>query len=110
MAQISPQLNIPSSAGINDILKNLPAPISDLINNAKNISNSFNSGASNAPIQIPTNINQISQLNITSWLQNGSFSGIYSAAIKILQLAGNLALWILGIVTDLIKQGLSLIH
>lgn len=123
MAELSFQSTMPSSAGVNDILNNLPAPLTNFINSAKDISNSLNTEVGKyigtSPIQIPNNLNQvnlnqINQLNVTQWLQNtaqnSSLSGIYSIAIKMVQAVGNLALWILGIVADLLRQVLSSIH
>ena len=118
MAEVSFQSTMPPPAGFNDILNNLPAPLTEFINSAKSISNSLNTElgkyVSTSPVQLPTNFNQVNQLNLTQWLQNAlqnnSLSGIYSIAIKMVQVVGNMAIWILGIVTELIRQGLSLIN
>ncbi len=106
------------SNSVSGIFNNLPAPVSDLIKNFQDLSNSINSQVGRyiniAPTQGPINLNQISQLNITGWLrgllQNSFLSGIYSITVKVFQLVGNLAIWILGILTDLIKHGLSLLY
>ncbi len=108
----------PSSGGTSGIFNNLPEPVNDLIKWAQDINSSLNSQIGKyinmAPMQGPVNLNQISQMNVTEWLnsllQNSFLSGIYSVVVKILQLVGNLAIWALGVVTDLIRQGLALIR
>ncbi|HUX35701.1 MAG TPA: hypothetical protein VMV71_01550 [Candidatus Paceibacterota bacterium] len=122
MAEVSFQSTMSSPSGVNDIFNNLnlPAPLTDFINSTKDIGSSLNNEVgkyiSTSPIKIPSNfsISQVNQLNLTQWLQNAaqnsSLSGIYSIVIKMVKAVGNLALWMLGIVTDLIRQGLSLIH
>lgn len=106
------------SGGTSGIFNNLPAPVNDLIKWGRDINTSLNNQIGKyiniTPIQSPVNLNQISQLNATEWLQsllqNSFLSGIYSVVVKILQLVGNLVIWLLGIVTDLIKQGLSFLR
>ncbi len=114
-AEISFQSAAPSQDSVNSFINNLPQPLGDFVKSAKDISSSLNTEigkyVGTAPVKIPTDI---SQLNASNWLQNllqtGFLSGIYSAVIKIIQLAGNIIIWTLGFVTDLVKQGLSLIH
>ncbi|GEM_PF-4742854 len=108
----------PSSDGTSGIFNNLPAPVSDLIKWGQDINGTINSQIGKyvnvAPIQSPVNLNQISQMNVTKWLQsalqNSFLSGIYSMVVKILQLVGNLAIWAFGVAADLIKQGLLLLR
>lgn len=106
------------SDGTSGIFNNLPAPVSDLIKWGRDINTSLNNQIGKyinmSPIQSPVNLNQISQMNVTEWLQstlqNSFLSGIYSMIVNVLQLVGNLAIWLLGVATDLIKQGLSFLR
>lgn len=99
-------------------LQNLPPPITDFVNGFSEISNVINGKVGQyikvSPIQGPINFNQINQLNLTQWLQNLSqipvIGDIYPIIVKILQLVGNLIIWILGVAMDLIRQGLSLLR
>ena len=108
----------PPSDGTSGIFNNLPAPVSDLIKFGQDISNSINGNIDKyiniAPMRSPVNLNQIGQINVTEWLngflQNSFLAGIYSVVIKIIQLVGNLAIWVLGLAIDLIKQGLALMR
>lgn len=99
------------AAGINDVLNNLPGPINDFVKNAKDINTTVNSYIGTTPIKSPVSLDQI---NLTQWLQgalqNSLITSIYSTFIKIIYFIGNLAIWALGFVIDLIKQGLALIH
>lgn len=112
----------PSSQSISPsgILDNLPQPISDFIKSVKDIGNMasdqfgkyINTSALQSPVNI--NLNQLKDVNVTQWFQNisqnGFFGGLYQIVAKVLSLVGNLFVWILNIVTELIRQGLALLH
>lgn len=103
---------------ITNIFENLPLPLHELIKDAENINSDVNveigKYSKTAPIQGPINLTQLNNFNLTQWLQNilhtGPLSTIYPIFIKIVNLAGNLAIWIFGLAVDLIKQGLALLH
>ena len=112
----------PSSQSINisGILNNLPQPINDLIKGAKDIGNmasdQFGKYINGSTLQSPVNINlnQLKDVNVTQWFQNifqnGSSNELYQLVVKALSLVGNLFVWILNIVIELIRQGLALLH
>ncbi len=111
----SSQLSTPSV-----ILDNLPQPLNDFVKSARDIggmaSNQFgkyiNTSAFQGPINV--NLNQLKDINVTQWFRDifqiNSSNSIYQLAVKILSSIGNLFIWILNIVIDLIKQILSLVH
>ena len=121
MAEITFQSS-PLSQSINPggILDNLPQPISDFIKNAGDIGNmasdQFGKYINGSTLQSPVNINlnQLKDVNVTQWFQNisqnGSSNELYQLVVKVLSLVGNLFVWILNIVIELIRQGLALLH
>lgn len=109
MAEITPQpTQSPSPGGI---LNNLPQPLTDFIKSAENLGiaagNQFQNYVSSPALQNPINtgITQLKGINIGSIPNN-----IYQFVVKIIQLVGGFSIWILSIVIDFIKQGLSLLH
>ena len=97
---------LPTPSGI---LNNLPQPLNDFIKSAKDISiaagnqfgNYINTSAFQNPINV--NLNQLKDIDVTQ-------SGLYQLAVKLFTSVGNLFVWILNIVIELIKQILSLVH
>lgn len=102
------------------IMDNLPPQLKDAINGIKDISADINNRIGKyigtSPLQSPINVNfnQLENINLTqriqSIFQSGSSNDVYQLAVKIIQLVGNLILWILNIVIDLIKQALALLR
>lgn len=105
-----------SSGGINT--EAFSPQINEFINGLKDINGKINSKVGQylnvSPAVSPINFNQINRLNIAQWLENiiqlPVIRDIYPLIAKILQLVGNLIIWILGLVTDLIKQGLAVLQ
>ncbi|MDP3948903.1 MAG: hypothetical protein Q8Q17_03065 [bacterium] len=97
---------LPTPSGI---LNNLPQPLNDFIKSAKDISiavgnqfgNYINTSAFQNPINV--NLNQLKDIDVTQ-------NGLYQLAVKLFTSIGNLFVWILNIVIEIIKQILSLFH
>ena len=102
------------------ILDNLPQPLNDFIKSARDIGitagNEFGKYINTSALQSPINVNlnQLKDINITQWFRNifqiDSSNSVYQLAVKILSSIGNLFIWILNIVVDLIRQILSLVY
>ncbi|MBI4085109.1 MAG: hypothetical protein HY432_01200 [Candidatus Liptonbacteria bacterium] len=99
-----------------EILNNLPSPLSEFIDSAKNLSNAINSGFTKygdvAPIGEAIDIGKrINQFNLTDLLKNifeNSFiTGAYPIFAKMIHFVGSFLAWILDITSQLIKKGLS---
>ncbi len=117
-AEISFQSSQPPTTG--GILDNLPQPLNDFVKSAKDISDTvgnqlgkyINTSAFQGPVNV--NLNQLKDINITQWVQDisqsGPSNGFYQLAVKLFSSVGNLFVWILNIVIELIKQGLSLLR
>ncbi len=108
---------LPNPSGI---LDNLPQPLNDFIKSARDIGitagNEFGKYINTSALQSPINVNlnQLKDINITQWFRNifqiDSSNSVYQLAVKILSSIGNLFIWILNIVIDLIRQGLALLR
>ncbi|OGY99023.1 MAG: hypothetical protein A3B13_03425 [Candidatus Liptonbacteria bacterium RIFCSPLOWO2_01_FULL_45_15] len=98
------QLSNPSG-----ILENLPQPLNDFVKSARDIGVTagsqfgkyINTSAFQGPINV--NLNQLKDIDVTQ-------NGLYQLAVKLFTSVGNLFVWILNIVIDLIKQILSFVH
>jgi hypothetical protein len=103
-AQTGPSWNLPNVQSPNDLLNNLPAPISDFINSAKQIGDNLYTKSQNL------NINSV---NPTQWFDsiNNWFIGVTGISLAgIIKGIGNLIVWVLSVALDLIKWLLSLIR
>lgn len=102
------------------ILNNLPQPLNDFVKSAKDISDTvgnqlgkyINTSAFQGPVNV--NLNRLKDVSVTQWVhdisQSSLSNGFYQLAVKLFSSIGNLFIWILNIVIELIKQVLSLLR
>jgi hypothetical protein len=91
-----------------EITSALPTPITDLINSAKQIWQNFTGGSASAPIPGPSG----NTTNFTNSLQNTNIWLINTTGLSFTQIVkaiGGFIAWVFTFISNLIKQGLSLI-
>jgi hypothetical protein len=101
-AQTTPNWNLPN-INPDTFLNSLPAPISDFVNSAKQISNNLYSKSHNL------NGNSLNPTGVFDSINNWFIGVTGISLVSILQAIGNLIIWVLSFATQLIRWLLSLV-
>jgi len=103
-AETTSNWNLPDLPNADNILNNLPAPVSDFVNSAKQIGDNLYVKTQNL------NVNSFNPTNIFNGANNWFVGTTGVSLIGIIKGIGNLIVWVLTLVLNLINWGLSLIR